>query len=224
MVPPRNILYVFLDEAGNFDFSRKGTHFFVLSGLSMIRPFPFLPRLSDLKYNLWEEQVQIEYFHASEDNQRTRDAVLNILGSHIEQFRLDSVIVEKPKTNPTLQHNTGIFYKKVLDILLCYILEVHKKRFDEAIIVTDKIPVEKKRKEIEKAIKLTLADWSRAHGNRYEVLHFASKSDMNLQVVDYLNWAVFKKWERNDVRSYDLIKDCVKSEFEVFKNGKNLYY
>ncbi|MFH0991327.1 MAG: hypothetical protein V1799_15070 [bacterium] len=59
-----------------------------------------------------------------------------------------------------LQHDTGRFYKKGIDILLRYILEAHKKRFDEAIIVTDKIPVEKKRKEVEKAIKFTLANWS----------------------------------------------------------------
>jgi hypothetical protein len=146
------------------------------------------------------------------------------LKDSLSTFRLDSIVVEKPKTYPALQHDTGRFYKTIFDILLQYILDHFRDRFDQAIIVTDRIPIEKKRKEIEKAIKSTFAVWSKVHGNRYDVLHLSSKSEINLQIVDYLNWAVFKKWERGDVRSYDLIRSCLRSELEVFKSGPKSYY
>jgi hypothetical protein len=146
------------------------------------------------------------------------------LKDSLSTFRLDSIVVEKPKTDPELQHDTGRFYKTIFDILLQYILDHFRDRFDQAIIVTDRIPIEKKRKEIEKAIKSTFAVWSKVHGNRYDVLHLSSKSEINLQIVDYLNWAVFKKWERGDVRSYDLIRSCLRSELEVFKSGPKSYY
>ena len=32
-------LYIFLDEAGNLDFSRNGTRYFVLAGVAKERPF-----------------------------------------------------------------------------------------------------------------------------------------------------------------------------------------
>lgn len=219
------VLYVFLDEAGNFDFSTNRTTYFVISSLSMIRPFPYVPQLVDLKYDLWEQHIPIEYFHASVDKQSTRNSVFNILQNYFDRFRLDSIVVEKRKTTPTLQADEGRFYKTILDILLSYILEGYKElRFTQAIIVTDTIPVERKRKDLEKAIKFTLSIWSRQHDKRYEILHHASKSDLNLQIVDYSNWAVYRKWERGDSRSYDLIKGFIATEFDVFRRGNAYFY
>lgn len=221
----KKVLYIFLDEAGNFDFSVRGTTYFSISSLSMIRPFSFLPQLVGLKYDLWEKGIQLEYFHAAEDRQVTRDAVFKVVRNHLGRFRLDSIIVEKRKTNPTLQKDEGRFYKTVFDILLRYVLDGYRQeKFDRAIIITDTIPVERKRRDLEKAIKATLSVWSRKHEKEYDVVHYASKSDLNLQIVDYLNWAVFRKWERGDPRSYDLIKAFVATEFDVFRRGKNLFY
>lgn len=49
-------------------------------------------------------------------------------------------------------------------------------------------------------------------------------SDPCLQVADYLTWAVQRKYESEDERSYDLVKHLIKSEFEPFKRGRTLYY
>jgi hypothetical protein len=59
---------------------------------------------------------------------------------------------------------------------------------------------------------------------KYKVLHHASKSCIGLQVADYCNWAIFRKWERSDKRSYELIKTCIKSEFDIFAKGGIYYY
>jgi hypothetical protein len=40
-----------------------------------------------------------------------------------------------------------------------------------------------------------------------------------LQVADYCCWAVHRKWERNDKRSYELISDRIDSEFALFGNS-----
>jgi hypothetical protein len=44
-------LYVFLDEAGNFDFSPGGTKYFILSAVSKERPFQAYQEMTELKYN-----------------------------------------------------------------------------------------------------------------------------------------------------------------------------
>ena len=49
-------------------------------------------------------------------------------------------------------------------------------------------------------------------------------SDPCLQVADYCAWAVMKKWERGDNRSFDLIKDRVTYEYDLFRTGKDHYY
>jgi len=155
-----------------------------MSAFSKLRPFTPLPELIDLKYNLWERGLEFEYLHAAEDTQRTRDEVFKILGQHMGDFRMDSIVIEKRKTNPVLQQNLGRFYKKALDILLKFLLQAYQGKFKEIFIITD----------------------------------------LNLQIVDYLTWAIYRKWERADSRSYNLMKMCLRSEFEVFRSGTKTYY
>jgi len=222
--PDDRYLYIFLDEAGNFDFSKNGTQYFTITALSRIRPFSMLEELMDLKYNLWEDNVEFEYFHASEDKQHTRTCFFNILRDHLDDIRADSVIVEKSKTNPTLQNNHAMFYKKMFDILLRYVLEAYRGKYDVVIIVTDTIPLKQKRKDIEKAIKTTVSEWMDVYNCTYQLFHLSSKSDINLQIADYINWAIYIKWQRQERRSYEDIRKCLISEYDVFLRGTTRYY
>jgi hypothetical protein len=61
-------------------------------------------------------------------------------------------------------------------------------------------------------------------GVTYSVLHHDSKSNFGLQIADSLTWAVYRKWDRNDTRSYDLIRKFVRSEFDIFRTGTAFYY
>jgi len=54
--------------------------------------------------------------------------------------------------------------------------------------------------------------------------HWPPESDPCLQVADYCVWAIQRKWERDDSRSYDLIKDKIESEFDVWSIGSTHYY
>lgn len=216
-------LYIFIDESGNMDFSDSGTKYFTLTALSKIRPFVLSEPLFNLKYDLWEKGLEFEYFHASEDKIDTRTAVFNAIGENISKFQVDSVIVEKRKTHPTLQEHAK-FYKKIFEFLLDYTLKRFSGLYSQVIIITDEIPIKKHRKEIQKAIKSYISHWSEKENIPYKIYHYSSKSDMNLQIVDYLNWAIFRKWERNDKSNYEIIMNSVVSEFDVFKVGGMLYY
>jgi hypothetical protein len=216
-------LYIFIDESGNMDFSSSGTKYFTITSLAKIRPFAVYIPLTNLKYDLWEKGFEFEYFHASEDSQITRNEVFNVISSNLSQFQIDSVIVEKKKTHPTLQ-NHGKFYQKVFEFLLDYTLKRLKGSYSQIIIVTDEIPIKKHKKEIQKAIKSYISYWSHKEKIPYKIYHYSSKSDLNLQIVDYINWAIFRKWEREDNSKYELIKNTIVSEFDVFKVGKTNYY
>ena len=216
-------LYLFLDEGGNLDFSKNGTKYFVLSSLAKERPFYAGKELVELKYDLVELGTNLEYFHAAEDRQAVRNAVFAIIAKYLEGVRVDSLIVEKRKTGPALQP-VEYFYPRMLGYLLRYVLgKITLSDFQEVIVFTDRVPVNKHREAVEKAVKVTLAEALPA-GTRFRVYHHDSKSNLDLQIADYCNWAIYRKWNSGDDRSYNVIGPVVRSEFEIFKTGAQFYY
>ena len=216
-------LYLFLDEGGNLDFSKNGTKYFVLSSLAKERPFYAGKELVELKYELVELGTNLEYFHAAEDRQAVRNAVFAIIAKYLEGVRVDSLIVEKRKTGPALQP-VEYFYPRMLGYLLRYVLgKITLSDFQEVIVFTDRVPVNKHREAVEKAVKVTLAEALPA-GTRFRVYHHDSKSNLDLQIADYCNWAIYRKWNSGDDRSYNVIGPVVRSEFEIFKTDSQFYY
>ncbi|MBS3957549.1 MAG: hypothetical protein KGZ40_08530 [Clostridiales bacterium] len=51
-----------------------------------------------------------------------------------------------------------------------------------------------------------------------------SKSDLNLQVADYISWAVYRKWNSGDLRSYRIIEQCIRSEADPLEGHAEEYY
>jgi hypothetical protein len=93
----------------------------------------------------------------------------------------------------------------------------------QVVIVTDTIPVQRKRRAVEKAVKGGIKPYLPA-AVEHRLLHHQSRSDLNLRVVDYVNWAVFRKWESGDFRSYSLIASAIQGEADLFARGDCEYY
>lgn len=216
-------LYIFLDEAGDFAFSERGTRYFIVGSITAERPFPVYPDLTELKYDLAEHGTDLEYFHASENAQAVRDQVFAIVQKHLDGIQIDTTIVEKRKTGPALQVPAK-FYPRMLGYHLEFILRQYRLTdYDSVIVYTDQIPVQRNREAIKKAVKQTLAK-SLPAGVAFQVLHHDSKSNFQLQVADYCIWAVYRKWAKQDERSYRLIAAAVRSEFDIFRTGIQMYY
>ncbi|MGE0114089.1 MAG: DUF3800 domain-containing protein [Steroidobacteraceae bacterium] len=216
-------VYLFLDEGGNFDFSPTGTRYFVLTSVATRRPFAPHGPLDGFKHDCLEYGLDAEYFHCADDNAHVRRRVFDLIASHLGELRIDSLIVEKPKTSPALRDDRT-FYPKMLGYLLRHVIPRElASDVDEVIVITDTVPIQKKRQAIEKAIKSVLAEMLPA-GMRYRVFHHSSRSHYGLQVADYCNWAVFRKWQRGDAEFYEKIRPAMQSEFDIFRNGTRLYY
>ena len=216
-------IYVFLDESGNLDFTMNGTRYFVMTSVSMQRPFPMNDALDAYKYDCLEYGLPQEYFHAAEDNQLVRGKVFDIIVAHLQNIRVDSLIVEKRKTVPGLQAE-GQFYPKMLGHLLKHVLAMPSHReAAEVIIITDTLPLQRKLKSIRKTIQSTLTEMLPA-GAKYQILHHDSRSHRGLQVADYCCWAIFRKYERDDLTAYNRISPAVLSEFDIFRRGVTYYY
>ena len=218
-----NCVYIFLDEGGNFDFSPTGTRYFVLTSVATRRPFPTHGPLDDFKHDCLEYGLDTEYFHCTDDNPHVRGKVFDQIANHLAALRIDSLVVEKSKAGPALREDRR-FYPEMLGYLLRYVIPRElKDGVDEVIVITDTIPIQKKRQAVEKAIKSVLSKML-PPGMRYRILHHASRSHYGLQVADYCNWAVFRKWQKGEVEFYNRIKPAIRSEFDIFRAGTKHYY
>jgi len=216
--PMPRFLYIFLDEAGNLDFSKQGTRYFVLGGITKERPFHAYKELTEFKYDQVEHGTALEYFHASENAQAVRNGVFNIIEKNLAGVAIDAIIVEKQKVEAGLRDEEQ-FYPKVLGTLLREILKHYPLAdFTEIIVFTDSLPVQRKRAAVEKGVKITLAAMLPATV-RYRVLHHASKSNMDLQIADYCTWAIYRKWSGQDSRSFLRVQLAVRSEWDILQAG-----
>ena len=106
-------VHLFADEAGNFDFSRKAgaSRFFILTTVAFPEGHDALATsLRALRFDLaWEGVDFRREFHATDDTQRVRDRVFEVLAAH--DFRVDATILEKPKARPGIRSSEERFYR-----------------------------------------------------------------------------------------------------------------
>ena len=217
--PTRDFTYTFLDESGNFDFSANGTRYFLLTSISMRRPFRGFGRLEDYKYDCIESGTDAEYFHCYDDRKTVRDAVFGVIAAHLDDMSIDCLVVEKRKTRPELQEDKRL-YQWTLGCLLARVLS-HERNAgtSDVMVITDTIPVKKKRKAVEKAIHRAVIE-NQLPGMKYRILHHQSRSHYGLQVADYCCWAIFRKWQRGESAWYDRIKPALRSEIDVLNRNE----
>ena len=218
-------LYVFIDESGNYVFSNRGTNYLVLTSLITTDMTQCVMELYGLKHRLIDLGTDIEYFHASEDRQAVRDEVFKIIGNlDSAKCRADTLIVRKRRTNAKLQRMSR-FYPQMIGDLLKYPFNARgldAQQFDKVFIFLDRASAKQSEREvIKKAVKLYIA----RHLGKvpYVICMHQSCSHPYLQIVDYVSWAIFVKWERNELRPYQKIQHLIKSEFDIFKDGYDEY-
>jgi hypothetical protein len=216
-------LYLCVDESGNFDFSPGGTKFFVMTCVAICRPFPAQHKLLDVRYDQLESGLDLQYFHASEDRQMVRDKVFGAIAEQMSEYRAYSVVIRKNTTDPSLRAPESL-YPLAFEWLMKYILP--RRCGDEVetiVVITDDLPERNKRRAMEKGVKMALKPLVPA-GKRYHLYHHQSRSDINLQIADYFGWAIYRKWENHDTRSYHLVSSAIAAEGELFAAGGEEYY
>ena len=224
-------LYIFVDEAGDMDFSQNGTKHYMFSFLVKQRPFTLHEYISNYRYSLLERnldplqtnKLDIEYFHATNDNRYIRDEIFKIISTFEEEkVKLYSYILEKPKVLPNKRNNKDTFYIENLKYAIKKLLD-KLQIATNFIIITDRLPLQKNKKSQIKALKQGIQEYIRAKklDIRYDIFHHCSASSVNLQIVDYLSWAIFRKFEKQDTKYYDKIKDYILNE-DIMTKDRNV--
>ena len=136
-------------------------------------------------------------------------------------FRVDATILENRKAQPHLQSQRGL-YKMAWYLHFKFVAPRIANRDDRLFVTAASLGTKKKRKSFHLAVDDVVMQVSPCRSHR--VAFWPMESDPCLQVADYCTWAIQRKWEMGDSRSYDLIRDRIGTEYEVWRIGTTYYY
>ena len=214
--------YIYADESGNFDFSAnpKASKYFILTTVT-VEDHKIAIQLNELRRRLvWVGYNLRAGFHATEDKQIIRDSVFTILGNHA--FRVDATILDKRKTQPQLRNTDMRFYQYAWYYHMKHIIPKIATMKDEVLVVAASVATKKKQAAYSAAILDVMDQMPQTSTLRSAV--WTAASDPCLQVADYCSWAIQRKWELGDVRSYKLISSKISSEYDLFRVGRTYYF
>lgn len=216
-----SVLYIFLDESGNLDFSAKSgaTKYYVLSAVTTTNPLATAQELQSLKYVHLKDDTDIESFHASEDKQAIRDSVFLRLQRMSNTLKVHYIYAQKNKTYPALQ-SSGAFYAKLGTTLIKFIMEWKASAYSEVIIVFDKALKNKDQKAFLGEMKPAL----KKIGKPYHIYFHKTLLDFNGQIADYFAWSKYVELERGEKRPMEALSGISMTHFDLFARGKKEWY
>jgi hypothetical protein len=180
--------------------------------------------LTELRRELaWGGQELCDYFHATQDKQAVRDRVYDLICKH--DFRVQATIMEKSKAIPKVRITRPRFYQYGWYYHFKFSAPKTVGAATELMVVAASIGTKKERVGFRDAVKDVLRQTMPMV--KHQANFCPAGSDPCLQVADYCAWAIQRKWEspeQRDVRSYDLIKDRITYEFDLWKHGQKHHY
>lgn len=219
--------YIFLDESGKPEvFSSKGTNlvsagtasrFLVISAVRSNNQLKLQQEIMDFRTKLLKDEsllkifssaYALDNFHASNDYPEVREKFYRFIAS--SKIKIDVIVAEKLKCYAFLQNNPGKLYGFMAGQLLKNIC--HQANSTE-IIFSRKDSKLKLRQELEvetERIRLNYINNNKITNNfilKYQ--HNPHHSHGGLQIADYVSYAIFQYFERNDDQWYKLIQNNI---------------
>lgn len=162
-----------------------------------------------------KKKFKLKELHAYHADAVTRHRMLKKL-SELEDLKVLCIILNKKKVYVDLQNQKNHLYNYTANILLDRLHNKKLIRIDEPInLYIDKKDTNKFiRENFEKYLKDNLV--KRGSNGRIEIKIKPSHSEKCLQAVDFVSWAIFRKYERGDYECYEDIKDKIIEEKLLF--------
>ena len=210
--------YIFLDESGDlgFNLKKKGTSKnFLISFLfvtGMKRPLEKVIKKthSELSKSI---KKRVGVLHATNEKPITRQRLLKRISE--KSCTIMTIYLNKEKVFTKLQDEKQVLYNYVTNILLD---RIYSKR----VIDSDgEIELIASRRETNKFLNENFKNYLKKklgdkHKGTIKVSIKTPAEEKILQAVDFVSWAIFRKYEKGDDRYYNIIKDKIIEESPLF--------
>jgi hypothetical protein len=214
--------FIFADEAGCFTFTRDAnvSRYFILCTVTM-DDCAIATDLLQLRRDLaWEGAERGEYFHATEDKQLVRDRVFDAITKR--PFSIQATIMEKSKAQSQVRTDKPCFYQYGYFYHFKHGISRVLNSSSETLVTTASLGTRKEKIAFQDAVSKVMRQTHLS--KQWKADFMPCHADPCLQVADYCAWAIQRRWEREDNRSYDLIKDRINYEYDLWSHGNTHYY
>lgn len=213
------MLSIYLDESGDlgFNFERKGTsRFFMVTFLFVRGSQKSVEKVVSATHAELRKKIKrrISVLHAVNEKPITRQRLLKRLVA-TENFSIMTIYLNKRKVFTKLQDEKQVLYNYVTNILLdrIYTQRVVSPGKEIELIAsrreTNKFLNENFKSYLAKKVKDN-------HQGKIKVFIRTPSEEKSLQAVDFVSWAIFRKYEKDDDEYYKIIKKKIIEENPLF--------
>lgn len=206
--------YIFLDESGDLGFSKKSSKWFLFTLVIVDDPRGLERVIKKVRKSLKKKhRHKFSELHAYHADDITRTRVLKNL-SELD-ISVVTTILNKKKVHIDLQNQKNYLYNYTANIILDRMINTNL--FDN----TGHISLVVDRKDTKKHLRdnfisyITDAMKKRRAGS-FKMSLAASHDEKGLQAVDFISWAIFRKYEKGDYEFYEIIKSKIIGENLLF--------
>lgn len=211
-------MLVFLDESGDlgFDPKKKNSKFFVVTILSSGDKRHLEKVVKKVHRSLRKKVKRLSggILHAVKEKPATRKRLLRFLNQG--ECAIMAIYLNKAKVYTKLRDEKHVLYNYVTNILLDRIMT---KR-----LINAKGPVQiiASKRETNKFLNENFRNYLKKQARDTHVMKEISievktpAQEKALQAVDFVSWAIFRKYEMGDDSYYKLIEEKIKEESPLF--------
>lgn len=205
-----------MDESGDlgFNFDKRGTtSYFLITFLFTRSKRPIEKCVKKVHLGLRKKYKKIGVLHAYIEEPATKRRLLSLLAE--KDCKIMTILLNKKKVYTKLQDEKPVLYNYVTNILLDRI-------FTKKLIQSDdSIKIIASRKETNKFLNENFKSYlhSQLAANYKVKVSISVKTPAEqkaLQAVDFVSWAIFRKYEYKDDSYYNLIRGKIVEENPLF--------
>lgn len=206
--------YIFLDESGDLGFKKTSSKWFLFT-IAIIQDARALERIVK---KIWrpmkKKHKRLGELHASQEKDITRKRMLKML-SEINELKVLCIILNKEKVYVDFQNQKNYLYNYTANILLDRLHTKEILAFGEAVnLYIDRKDTKKQLRE--NFIRYLTDSMKKRRDGDFSVVLHSSHENKSLQAVDFISWAIFRKYEKGDYEFYEIIKKKIVDERLLF--------
>lgn len=208
------MVYIFLDESGDLGFKKKSSKWFLITIVLTNDHRKIENIVKKVHKNLSKKYKRVGELHAYHSQASVKMKILDKLASETD-LKVLCVILNKRKVYIDLKNQKNYLYNYTANILLDRLRNKKVINTTESIeLYIDQKDTNKNfRENFEVYLKSNLKKW----GNRQINIKIKPSHTVKcLQAVDFISWAIFRKYELGDYEYYERIKEKIIGENLLF--------
>jgi hypothetical protein len=209
MFSEKTFLYVFVDESG--DLGKHGSNFFVIACLSTTNVKPLGRIIKKIRQRRLKKKLrELPEIKANSSTPKIRKEILRKVAAC--DCKIDIIVIDKKQIKEYLYEAKSKLYNYLFGLLI-EDMDLQKSHLE--IIIDKKDSNYLIREDLNQYIYKKIA--YNHSCNHINIKHEASHNNQALQIVDFIAWAVYRKFSYKDETYYKIINQKIGTLKQLWK-------